>query len=156
MHIPQRVMVALQNRVSCLLYIYIYKKTSIIGKGLTFGGLVTVPGLERIAGWSICLFSNLSFFSPLPLCHPQAWLAFARVILGMDGQGWVGNWIKAYETWRECQHILAKQKKVLSSQFIGKKNKLKICSPGEIKAFQRNIPWACSRTKNVSRISCCS
>lgn len=41
MHIPQRVMVALQNRASCLLH----KKTSIIGKGLTFGGLVAVLGL---------------------------------------------------------------------------------------------------------------
>lgn len=31
-----------------------------------------------------------------------------------------------------------------------------MCSPGEMKAFQRNIPDACSRTINVCGRSCCS
>lgn len=31
-----------------------------------------------------------------------------------------------------------------------------MCSPGEMKAFQRNIPDACSQTINVCGRSCCS
>lgn len=78
MHIPQRVMVALQNRLSCLLH----KKTSIIGKGLIFegpGGCAGTTVNSRVE-YLFCLSFSL------PLCHPQAWPALARVILGRDEQ----------------------------------------------------------------------
>lgn len=83
MHIPHRVMVALQNSPNSLLHKKTPKKTpSIIGKGLTFEGPGGGAGSRLNSRVEYLLCPSFS----LPLCHPQAWPTLARVILGRDEQ----------------------------------------------------------------------
>lgn len=94
----------------------------------------------------------LSFL--LPLCHPQAWPALARVILGRDEQeaeskhmkheGNVNTyWQKRNSSFLPVNPLKKKKKKppsLLPSRDKGRANSV----------FQGNMPKACSRTKNVS------
>lgn len=107
MHILQRVMVASQNRLSCLLH----KKTSIIGTGLTFegpGGGAGTRANSRVEYLFILSFS-------LPLCHPQAWPALARVILGRDGQKTESKHMKHEENVNTTLFLPVYQKKASKS-----------------------------------------
>lgn len=148
-HIPQRVMVALQNRPSCLLH----KKTLNYRQRPNLWGPGGAAGTR--ANSRVEYLFCLSF--SLPLCHPQAWRALARVILGRDEHETESKHMKHEGN---VKHILAKQKKPPQST-----DKDQICSPGEIKAMPA-LHFRGTCTKRVAglkmsllesgRISCCS
>lgn len=130
MHIPQRVMVALQNRLSCLLH----KKNLNYRQRPYFRG--PGGGAETRANGRVEYLFCLSF--SLPLCHPRAWPAHARVILGRDEQEAESKRMKHEGN----VNIYWQKRKVLSSQY---KKTPPILFPSRDKgktssAFQRNMP----------------